>query len=102
MDSPRLLKLMFWAIALPYIANAAGWIFTEIARQPWIVFGLQRTAEGLSPTSTVGAGHVLFSLVAFTLIYAVLMVVAIGLIKKYASAGIVDSSAESSVPLEAW
>ncbi|MEN8164197.1 MAG: cytochrome ubiquinol oxidase subunit I, partial [Acidobacteriota bacterium] len=100
-DSPLLLKLMFWAIALPFIANSTGWLFTEIARQPWIVFGLQKTVEGLSPTGTVGAGHVLFSLVAFTLLYAVLMVVEIHLLKKYAGAGIVETTENPSVPAEA-
>lgn len=101
LDSPLLLKLLFWAIALPFVANSTGWIFTEIARQPWIVFGLQKTADGLSPTGTVGAGHVLFSLVAFTLLYAVLMVVEVHLLKKYAKAGIIDHAEESTVPAEA-
>ena len=45
---------------LPYLANAAGWIMTEIGRQPWIVFGLLKTAQGVSPT--VGFGSVLISL----------------------------------------
>ena len=97
-DSPLMLKLMFWGIALPFIANSTGWMFTEIARQPWIVFGLQKTVEGLSPTGTVSAGHVLFSLVSFSLLYAVLMVVEIHLLKKYAGAGIVEDAGESSVP----
>lgn len=99
-DSPLLLKLMFWAIALPFIANSTGWLFTEIARQPWIVFGLQKTVDGLSPTGTVGAGHVLFSLVSFTLLYAVLMVVEIHLLRKYGSAGIIDSTETPTVPAE--
>ena len=38
------------AIALPYIANSAGWMLTEMGRQPWIVFGLQKTADAVSPT----------------------------------------------------
>ncbi len=92
--SPLLLKLMFWAIALPFIANSTGWLFTEVARQPWIVFGLQKVSEGLSPTATVSAGHVLFSLVSFTLLYAVLIVVEIHLLKKYAGAGITEDSGE--------
>jgi cytochrome d ubiquinol oxidase subunit I len=85
-ESPRYLKYMIWAIALPYIANSTGWIFTEVARQPWIVFGLQKTADAVSPS--VGAGEVLFSLVAFTLIYAVLMAADIVLLRKYARAGV--------------
>jgi cytochrome d ubiquinol oxidase subunit I len=92
-DSPFYLKLMIWAIALPYLANSTGWIFTEIARQPWIVFGLQKTADGVSPT--VGAGMVLFSLVAFTLIYALLMAADVVLLRKYAEAGVPTASADA-------
>ncbi len=76
------LKLMLWSIALPFIANAAGWIFTEVARQPWIVFGLLQTKDAVSPA--VSNGELLFSLIAFTLIYAVLIVATIFLWKKYA------------------
>ena len=89
---PWYLKGMVWAIALPYIANSTGWIFTEIGRQPWIVFGLQQTADAVSPS--VSAGEVLFSLVAFTLVYGVLMVADVILLKKYAAAGIPDDAAE--------
>ncbi len=80
-SSPLLLKAMTWAIALPFIANSTGWIFTEIARQPWIVFGLQKVADGVS--NTVPAGNVAFSLVAFTLLYAVLMVFDVKLLTRY-------------------
>lgn len=64
------LKISIWAIALPYIANTAGWIMTEVGRQPWVVFGYQKTANGVSPT--VSAGMVLTSLLGFTLIYGIL------------------------------
>ncbi len=80
-SSPMLLKAMTWAIALPFIANSTGWIFTEIARQPWIVFGLQKVADGVS--NTVPAGNVAFSLVAFTLLYALLMVFDVKLLTRY-------------------
>ncbi len=88
-ESPLLLKLMFFSIALPFIANSTGWIFTEVARQPWIVFGLQKTADAGSPNVT--AGMILFSIIAFSLLYAFLMVADIFLLKKYARAGVVDS-----------
>jgi len=90
-DSPLLLKLMFPAIGLPFLAISLGWIFTEIARQPWIVFGLQKTSQGVS--NTVPAGNVLFSLLAYLVLYGVLMVVDIYLLKKYARAGIVEAPA---------
>lgn len=67
------LRLMVFAISLPIIANTSGWIMTEIGRQPWTVFGLMTTADGVSPSVT--AGQVLFSLIAFIGIYAVLAVV---------------------------
>ena len=88
-ESPLYLKLMIWAIALPFIANSTGWIFTEVARQPWIVFGLQKTADAVSPT--VSAGMVLFSLIAFTLLYALLMVADVVLLRKYAEAGVPEA-----------
>ncbi len=80
------LRLLIWAIALPYLANTTGWLFTEIARQPWIVFGLQLTAEGVSPN--VGAGTVLTSLIGFTLLYGALMAADIYLLLKFAKAGV--------------
>lgn len=48
----RYLKWMTPAIALPFIANTSGWIMTEVGRQPWIVFGLQKTEDGVSPLVT--------------------------------------------------
>jgi cytochrome d ubiquinol oxidase subunit I len=85
------LKLLMAAVALPYIANTAGWLFTEIARQPWIVFGLQLTAQAVSPNVTTGM--VLFSLIAFTLIYAILMAADVYLLIKYGKGR--DGSAEA-------
>jgi cytochrome d ubiquinol oxidase subunit I len=96
--SPRLLALLVPAIALPYIGNAAGWIFTEIGRQPWIVFGLQKTADGVSPT--VGAGEVLFSLVVFTLLYGALMAADVHLLRKYAKAGVTNPDLWGAEPLD--
>jgi cytochrome d ubiquinol oxidase subunit I len=84
--SPRLLWLLVPALGLPYLGNSAGWLFTEIGRQPWIVFGLQKTADAVSPNVT--AGEVLFSLVAFTLLYGALMAADVYLLLKYAKAGV--------------
>jgi cytochrome d ubiquinol oxidase subunit I len=79
------LRLMLWSIALPYIANTAGWIMREIGRQPWIVFGLQKTTDGVS--STVTAPMVLTSMLTFTLIYGLLAVVLVYLFVKYIKKG---------------
>jgi cytochrome d ubiquinol oxidase subunit I len=76
------LRVLVWAILLPYLANTTGWLFTEIARQPWIVFGLQRTEEAVS--LNVSSGMVLFSLIGFTVVYGVLMVADVYLLVKYA------------------
>ncbi|WP_370620026.1 cytochrome ubiquinol oxidase subunit I [Mumia sp. Pv 4-285] len=63
---------------LPLAANSFGWIFTEMGRQPWLVFGLMRTEDGVSPN--VGAGTVLTSLIVFTLLYGALAVVEVKLL----------------------
>jgi cytochrome bd ubiquinol oxidase subunit I len=81
----RWLKWMPFAIALPYIANSSGWIMTETGRQPWIVQGLLKTADAVSPNLTVGM--ILLTLVGFTLIYALLMAADVYLLSKYAKAG---------------
>ncbi len=77
-----LLRILPWAIPLPYLANSAGWILTEVGRQPWIVFGLMRTEEGVS--RAVPAGAVLTSVLLFLLVYTALMVADVYLLAKYA------------------
>ncbi|QWF78014.1 cytochrome ubiquinol oxidase subunit I [Amycolatopsis sp. CA-230715] len=73
------------SIALPFLANSVGWIFTEMGRQPWSVFGVLKTADSVSPT--VSAGTVLTSLIVFTVLYGVLAVVDGVLMVRYAKAG---------------
>ncbi len=84
--SPRLLALLVPAMALPYVAHSTGWIFTEIGRAPWIVFGLQKIADGVSKAVT--AGELWLSLVGFTMLYAALMAADVYLLAKYAKAGV--------------
>jgi cytochrome d ubiquinol oxidase subunit I len=81
----RLFRWLPFALFLPYLANSTGWLFTEIARQPWIVFGLQRTEDAISPT--VSAGMLWASLIAFTLLYGILMAVDVYLLAKFARPG---------------
>jgi cytochrome d ubiquinol oxidase subunit I len=81
----RPLKWMIWVIALPYLANTAGWILTETARQPWIVTGLLLTRDAVSPN--LSAGMVLTSLTSFSLLYLVLLVVDVHLLTTNAKAG---------------
>jgi len=82
---PWYLKILLLAIALPFLANSTGWIFTEIGRQPWIVFGVLKTIDGVS--TAVSTFEVFLSLVLFTLVYGALIVADIYLLKKYAIAG---------------
>lgn len=80
-----LLWLMPFALLLPYLANSTGWLLTEMGRQPWIVYGVLRTEDSLSPNVT--PGMVLTSLIIFTVIYGVLMVIDIYLLARFAKAG---------------
>jgi cytochrome bd ubiquinol oxidase subunit I len=73
------------AIGMPPAANSFGWIFTEMGRQPWTVFGVFKTSQSVSPS--VGAGSVATSLIVLTLLYGVLAVVEIGLFVRYARQG---------------
>ncbi|MFN8152094.1 MAG: cytochrome ubiquinol oxidase subunit I [Solirubrobacterales bacterium] len=68
------LKLMVFGAALPFIANSAGWIFTEMGRQPWVVFGMLKTSDAGSPA--VSTFEVLVTLIGFTLLYLVLAIIA--------------------------
>ncbi len=81
----RFLGLFVPAIGLPYLANTFGWILTEMGRQPWVVYGILKTQDAVSPNLT--PGMVLASLVAFTLVYGLLMAADVYLIVKYAKAG---------------
>jgi cytochrome bd ubiquinol oxidase subunit I len=78
-----------YILFLPTIAITAGWVLTEMGRQPWIVVGLMKTAEAVSPSIT--AGMVLTSIIGFMVVYGVLMGVDVYLLKKYARAGIVNT-----------
>lgn len=67
------LWIYVFAVLLPHIANQVGWAAAEIGRQPWIVYGLMRTRDGLS--EVVDGGQVLASLIMFSLIYLALFFV---------------------------
>jgi cytochrome d ubiquinol oxidase subunit I len=62
--------MLMLAFPFPYIANIAGWLTTELGRQPWVVFGLMRTSHAVSPT--VHSGTALFTLIGFAGLYFVL------------------------------
>ncbi len=81
---PILLKCLVYVIPLPYISIMAGWAVTEIGRQPWIVYGMMKTADAVSP---VPASSVLVSIWAFIIVYSFLGILDIYLLRKYACKG---------------
>jgi cytochrome d ubiquinol oxidase subunit I len=85
-DSQRLfLRTMFVALPLPYVAAQLGWLLAEVGRQPWIVYGVLRTSDGVS--KSISVPQVLASLTGFTLLYGFLAVVDIYLLMKFARKG---------------
>jgi cytochrome d ubiquinol oxidase subunit I len=94
----RLGRLALWAIPAPFLANAFGWIFTEMGRQPWVVAPNPSGIDGVrmlvrDGVSKVSAGTVLTSLVSFAVVYGVLAVVWFGLMRRYAADGLPDVTA---------
>ncbi|MFM8550781.1 MAG: cytochrome ubiquinol oxidase subunit I [Nitrospiraceae bacterium] len=69
-DSRWLLWLLMLSAPLPYIATTAGWMTAELGRQPWLVYGLLRTADGASPL--ISSGNALFTLIGFMGLYTLL------------------------------
>ena len=63
---------------LPYVANTAGWMTAELGRQPWLIYGIMRTAEGTSPH--VSSGNALFTLLGFMGIYSLLFMLGLFMI----------------------
>jgi cytochrome bd ubiquinol oxidase subunit I len=79
-SSQFLLWILMLSIPFPYIATTAGWMTAELGRQPWLIYGLMRTANGAS--ANVSAGNGLFSLLGFMGLYMVLGVLFLFLIAK--------------------
>ncbi|MDI5961950.1 cytochrome ubiquinol oxidase subunit I [Streptantibioticus silvisoli] len=72
-------------MGFPLAANSFGWVFTEMGRQPWVVYGLMKTSDAVSPGVTTF--DIATSLSVFTLLYAVLAVIEVRLMARYAKAG---------------
>jgi cytochrome bd ubiquinol oxidase subunit I len=96
-------RLALVSIPFPFLANSAGWVFTEMGRQPWVVVPNPTgdpmvrltVAQGVSDHS---AGMVLTSLVTLTLLYAVLAVIWSWLIKRYVVEGPLEHDSEPAPP----
>jgi cytochrome d ubiquinol oxidase subunit I len=68
-------------IGAPFLANTFGWIFTEVGRQPWVVYGLLKTSRAVT---LIAPGYVATSLIGFTAIYTFLAIIEIGLMIRVA------------------
>jgi cytochrome d ubiquinol oxidase subunit I len=79
------LWLLPFLIPLPHLAHETGWITAEVGRQPWIIYGLMKTAAASSVVVT--AGQLIFSLVMFTLVYLLLFVMFILLLVRIIKQG---------------
>ncbi len=82
-------NLAIWSFPASLLAMTVGWVFTEMGRQPWLVFGLLRTQDGISPGVT--GVEILISLIVFTVLYGVLAVVEFKLILRAVQKGPEDA-----------
>ncbi|WP_285724145.1 cytochrome ubiquinol oxidase subunit I [Psychromicrobium xiongbiense] len=105
-SSKWLTRLALFGILAPFGANSAGWIFTEMGRQPFVVApnpqlsGVDQvfmfTAAAVSPG--VSAGELIFSLVGFAAVYAALLVVEVFLLFRYVRGGVPSAMPELGAP----
>jgi cytochrome d ubiquinol oxidase subunit I len=79
-DNKLWLLLLVVSFILPHLANLGGWIAAEVGRQPWAVYGVLKTADAISKPEVVTFESVLFSLIMFTVIYIILMILFIFLL----------------------
>jgi cytochrome d ubiquinol oxidase subunit I len=93
--SQRFLRLLIFAVPLPYLANETGWIAAEVGRQPWAVYKVLRTSDAVS--AVVPAGNILFSLILFTLIYGLIAVAGLSVLLKTVRRGPGGAPAETTL-----
>lgn len=83
-SSTKYLKVMLYSMLLPYVSINLGWVVAEMGRQPWIVYGLMKTPQAVSP---VTLGEVAFSLLGLVFFYTLLIVADVFLLVKHAKKG---------------
>ena len=93
-DKKWMLWIFVFSVLGPQVANQVGWITAEVGRQPWIVYGILKTSEGLS--KAVESGQVLFSLILFTIIYFFLFILFIYLLNEKIKHGPEETESISS------
>lgn len=89
------LWILMLSFPFPYIANEAGWVVTEVGRQPWIIYGIMRTVQGYS--TNVPAGEVIFTLLGFAGMYAALALVFLYLVLRFIAEGPEEPGQEEHV-----
>jgi cytochrome bd ubiquinol oxidase subunit I len=92
-------QVLLWALLLalpfPYIATTAGWMTAELGRQPWLIYGVMRTADGISPR--VSASNGLFTLLGFMGLYLVLGILFLFLVHREIEQGPAAEPASAGV-----
>jgi len=84
-DRTFFLKVALWSLPLPYLAGQLGWVVSELGRQPWIVYGVLKTADAVS--KSISTAQVVASLLGFTLFYGGLAVVDVYLLARFSRKG---------------
>ncbi len=84
LDSNKYLKFTLYSILLPYVAINLGWVVAEAGRQPWVVYGLMKTSEGVSP---IAFSQIAFSLTGLVVFYTLLIIADVYLLVKYSRKG---------------
>jgi len=84
-ESPKLLRAISWMIPLPFVAVLAGWFVTEVGRQPWIIHGMMRLDEAVTPSLT--GGMALFTLLGYIAVYAVVFSAGLLYLRRVIDAG---------------
>ena len=90
----KFMKVLLWAVPLPYLANEFGWIAAEVGRQPWAVYKVLRTTDAAS--KVVPAGQILFSLILFMAVYTLIAIIGISIILKIVRKGPAAALAEKA------
>ena len=80
--SRPLLRALVCCLPLGFIALEAGWVVTEVGRQPWVIYRVMRTADAVTPVTTVGG-----SLFVFTALYVVLLIILVFFLRRLARSG---------------
>jgi len=92
--SPRLLRVISWMIPLPFVAVLAGWFVTEVGRQPWIIYGIMRASDAVTPS--LSGWMVLATLIGYIAVYATVFTAGITYLRRVVLAG------PAPVPDEGW